>query len=491
MTEPSSLWRRLPITVKMLLPLALVAHVVVGCVDVAGSDGLAEQGDVDGTSVEAIIGGQSASNNPNPTAWTLGIGRTCSGTRIGPRFFLTAGHCVDEEPTQYKVGGRLAFQNSVSRVQEEMLVKGVHPHPGYRPGGGGVDLAIIETYGEVYDGNTSANGTATITTTPPRGPTERRPLGEEIRFYGSGCTSWDGVADRVMRWASANVTSVSDSAFFIKKDPGAGTPLGCGGDSGGGAFRAPFGPTWELVGVVMLGETGATRTGPFGVTGRGTLLVRVDTPDIRKWINDIVTVPAGAAVAVSPSDYPAVLGFQGCSGVRVADTLIMTSQSCVTRAGIASGQEFPVVQALSQGWVRVKRLFPYDGPPDEKGRYEDVAMIETENHNPIGSTVPVLTSRALTSGEKVELVSVATSDAKYALKKLDVVLAPDAQYPDELVGAGECVAKPEDLGAGVFQKLPSGETVLVGISSGCHGTVLEMSLAHDFAAWVERVKTAA
>jgi V8-like Glu-specific endopeptidase len=452
--------------------LSLLTALVIGasgCVGVIPPDDEASQ-------PQEIVRGDVV-DSPN-TPFRRFIYYTCGATKIDSHLLLTAGHCVlanyNDPKGPLNSAGIHGFNpgqsfqvdrgNNNKGTMQRLTVAETTVYPYMRQDGGEGDLAIIRTAEEI------AGPTATIGGAPWSG--------KPITIMGVGCTGKGGGSDGILRKnVDSKCTRVDSSQTFDAKVSGSRLSPACEGDSGGPAFVTE-GNTQLLVGIVISGQDGRD--------GFGVRMIRLDHPDIAKWISNMR--PQVAATPVAPADYPAVLGLRECSGVKVADTLIVTSSTCVQRAGVVVGQMLTVGRPSETAVVEVKRLFPFDRPA-KNGWTEDVVMIETEERIPIGDAISLLTSRALTSGENVQLVGAAAPG--YALKKLDVVLAPDEQYPSELLGVAQCPAAREHIGAGAFQRLPSGESILVGIGVGCgwsdRSNRYLFTFTYDIAEWLDRV----
>jgi hypothetical protein len=409
-----------------------------------------------------------------------GCSSACSGVKVTDRHILTAAHCTGSA----YVGATIEVDRGDGR-SSSLTVTNVSTNTedayanigGVFPAGERNDIAVIEVSGDI------PGETATIGTTPVA-------MREEATVVGGGANGSMRRKTVVLR-KFANEVGISPK--IVGPNPGVTEP----GDSGGGVFQQRTNGAWILVGIVYGPLSAEKPCDRFTWTSDATSWLRgwpctfEHEAGATGLAPDPSTAPDPCSVSADTTalvaEYPSVLGIQGCSGVIVADRLILTSARCVQRANIEAGKVLGVGRPGGEAQIRVKGLFPYDGSADQ-----DVVMIETEAAIPIGSKANILLSRALTSGETTALVRSWVGGCGYGVEKLDVVLAPDAAQPSELVGAGQCGAYDDD-GAGAFQTLPTGEVVLVGIARGCqgNGTPRVFTFTYDIGEWLQRVAATA
>lgn len=213
-------------------------------------------------------------NRENSVFWTFTIhpglaGASCSATKIGPKTFITAAHCIN---SAHVAGFKTLLRNSYSGLSyRDAFSSNAIVHSSYHfnpsnPANSGIDLAIFETENDFPWPN------AFITSQPPLA-NQTSP----IYVFGAGCTQWNTAPDLKTRFAEGRVTSVIGDYFTAVNSKGA-SGLGCQGDSGGGAFRK-IGEPWELLGVFSYANDGKNKQSGF---------VRLDTPAIHKWITSKV-----------------------------------------------------------------------------------------------------------------------------------------------------------------------------------------------------------
>ena len=182
----------------------------------------------------------------------------CSGTRIAPRFVLTAAHCASS--SRYGV-----FSNGAN-----VRVKKVYRHPRWNNNTDAFDFAILE-----FDDSAPAGPVAGL---PEQG--ERLQRGAAITIAGSGYTHRGGdgrlhIAQHRLANPSYTATEMSTIGERVA---GCGRTGMCGGDSGGGNFDEKR----RLVGISS-STAGEDR---YGCHRQGYL---ANVATVRTWIDKITS----------------------------------------------------------------------------------------------------------------------------------------------------------------------------------------------------------
>lgn len=237
--------------------LALVS-LVSGSVACGSVDfGADTDGDV-GHTQAAISGGNLASNNNAPFNAVVKL-PGCTGTKIGPRRFLTAGHCNGMiNPSRGVSGGaQVTIDNSLNgNSPTTVSVNRFYVHPSYGdPAGMGSDAAVLDV----------SQDTASISTMGVDSSTVPQPSG--VTLLGYGCDDENPANGGKKQWA--NRTTLTFAEITTLSGPGTavhdplylyynGGPVSgpyvqlCPGDSGGPVVRFFSTPTdsfWRVSGI--------------------------------------------------------------------------------------------------------------------------------------------------------------------------------------------------------------------------------------------------
>jgi len=211
----------------------------------------------------------------------------CSGTLVAPRVFLTAGHCVGDGAT----AARVWFASDMADVPDypyggEVALEGTPvPHPDFGWGGSDPhDVGVVILDDPVTDIEPALlPNPGLLAQLKKDGELEGGyEEGAYFRSVGYGVT--------LVSWPPAELDSnkirqVSESQYVALTKPWlhltqravfeeSGT---CGGDSGGPAFWVEEDGSEIIVALTSWGDPGCVATG---------FDYRVDTPDIRRWIDE-------------------------------------------------------------------------------------------------------------------------------------------------------------------------------------------------------------
>jgi len=199
-----------------------------------------------------IVGGTAVSDETFARDWPFAAflalpgNEWCTATVIGPRWVMTAAHCVsdlagDPGPGTAAVGvGSTDFNTS-----RFIGVVGVHVHPEYDPGlfSPAHDVALLQL-------------AADADVAPAALPFADVVPGERVAIAGWGLTPF--ALPLVLQSATLTVDRVFASHFE------AASPVSssCSGDSGGPVISA----SWAVVGVTSIGQAGCPRGSPASYT---------------------------------------------------------------------------------------------------------------------------------------------------------------------------------------------------------------------------------
>ena len=218
-----------------------------------------------------VVGGTQAPDGAWPDAVAvMGNHGTCSGTLVAPDVVLTAGHCVDIEPTRVVVGASYAQGQSIAVVEAIAA-------PRWQETYDVAALVLAEPVVGVEPRALAASCTF-----------ERFARGTMVHLVGFGLTDASGTgANSVLREAMAPVDdpacsggggcrpAIAPGGEFIAGDGSAGS---CFGDSGGPVYLDTDRGT-IAIGTVSRGVDGATQP-----CGAGAIYVRTDR--IADWLEE-------------------------------------------------------------------------------------------------------------------------------------------------------------------------------------------------------------
>ena len=246
--EPSSV-------LKLWLMGSLSLLLVAGCGPLEADD-LAQTAD-------PIVNGQLDYGHPavGRVATPLGGGH-CTGTLIGQRTVLTAGHCVENRSSaSFIVGGR-RYKGSAA----------ANPRYFQRPWYDG-DVGVIRLHQAV-----AGIAPRKLCSAPPA-------LGNSITIVGFGFTGTQAYDYGTKRWGQNTVARVTPANLEIQSGISGARAQVCYGDSGGAAFR----------GSCLLGVTSYGRGGCENLSG----FVRVDAN--ASWVKQTASDATIGQTAAAPA----------------------------------------------------------------------------------------------------------------------------------------------------------------------------------------------
>lgn len=166
---------------------------------------------------------------------------TCTGTLIGERAVLTAGHCVEEDATGVvELGTTVGAPGNVRR----RIVK-AQRHPKYQRDSSDFDVAILWL-------------DAAVPVAPialPAGPTTLA-SGDPLRVVGFGQTRSTSEPEGAKRAGTMKVSATADNTIAYAAAPS----MSCQGDSGGPVFSTTGGVE-RWVGIVSAGDNDCRKSG--------------------------------------------------------------------------------------------------------------------------------------------------------------------------------------------------------------------------------------
>jgi hypothetical protein len=238
-----------------------------------------------GKTQEGITGGNLASNNNDPFGSAVKLAG-CSGTKIGPRMFLTAGHCSGfvMNPQRAANGGtQVTVDNSLAGSSPTSVgVDRFYMHPAYTgPYTPGVDAAVLFISQDTPSIPTMAVDTASV------------PDGVGLPILGYGCDDRTPAHGGQKQWSNFVTLSMAQlqvmrpdlAATYPQRMYYDGGPFDgdyrqvCSGDSGGPAvrnFADQYGSFWKV--------TGITIQKIFDVTTHRMMSVSTRTGPIAAWL---------------------------------------------------------------------------------------------------------------------------------------------------------------------------------------------------------------
>jgi secreted trypsin-like serine protease len=184
----------------------------------------------------------------------------CSGTLVAPKLFLTAAHCVEEDPGLTIIG--VSFDPEPLAHPDSVITDNVlHSHPGYPgPASDPLDIAIIEFKSPVnikraelptlhqFDSLAQKNGLhGQQFTAVGYGVTERQ------HEPGQGSPDFDDLETRM--FAFSTFRALTTSWLRLSQNPSTGDAGTCYGDSGGPNFLGAGGEPGVIAAITITGDT--------------------------------------------------------------------------------------------------------------------------------------------------------------------------------------------------------------------------------------------
>jgi secreted trypsin-like serine protease len=187
------------------------------------------------TRTERIVGGETFAGLPAVGALVYNGRHHCTGTLIGPRKVLTAGHCVSGYSASRM---RFVLGESIFSPSAVLAVSRLEPHPAYS--------GVRNDIGLVYLASDVANVASMRVLTEMT----QSFVGTELLFVGYGVENgYNNSGSGIKRAVTIPVASVDSSTFSYR-----GTRNTCGGDSGGPAFYQAADGELYLAGVTSYGD---------------------------------------------------------------------------------------------------------------------------------------------------------------------------------------------------------------------------------------------
>ena len=186
-----------------------------------------------------VVGGTADGADPAVVAVTFLMWPTCSGTLIGPRTVLTAGHCIFHLPF---ISPSIAFGPHAWKPERRIKVVQQRAHPRYTAEGAAFDVGLLQLETAVTDILPVQLSGRVLSSSD---------VGASIRHVGYGASSdMYPVGLGTKRSVRYPITQVSDTRVWS----GGHGKQTCLGDSGGpGLMReGPFSPE-QIVSVISDG----------------------------------------------------------------------------------------------------------------------------------------------------------------------------------------------------------------------------------------------
>jgi hypothetical protein len=219
----------------------------------------------------AIVDGELDPDHPS-VGMIGGDGWFGTATLIGKRTVLTAGHCVDLDPSKSGV----TFGDTSYEVESAYI------HPSY----GSADPGVVQVdIGVVVLREPPPIKPSVISLAPPE-------LGAEVTIVGFGATDVEGTGGGGAKRLTRNQVSAVEDAYFEYYSTESGTGTAAPGDSGGPVFGTAAGRE-VVLGVVSGGSASETGDGIVGIN------TRVDAA--AEWI---WTVVGGDVASLDDSEPP-------------------------------------------------------------------------------------------------------------------------------------------------------------------------------------------
>ncbi len=184
-----------------------------------------------------IVGGSSYDGLPAVGMLVYNGNPHCTGTVIGPRLVVTAGHCVNgfsASRMQFAIGP------DGYNPQALLAVSSTEPHPGYNASNITNDIALVHL---AQDAPVEPMGVVTNM--------DSSWVGKQLFFVGYGVDNGynqTGAGKKRAVWMALSGVS---STQFRYEDPNANT---CNGDSGGPAFYRDSNGKYLVAGVTSYGD---------------------------------------------------------------------------------------------------------------------------------------------------------------------------------------------------------------------------------------------
>jgi uncharacterized protein (TIGR03382 family) len=257
-----------------------------------------------GTPEHPVVGGTTVPAGAYPdVALVIAPMALCTGTLIAPDVVLTAGHCIETDPTEVMIG-------SVDYTRpggEVIAVKSATAYPSWETS---LDVGVL-----VLEHPSAARPRAIASACTAKG----LEAGADVKLVGFGLTTASGTGENSrLHQATLAVTDprcTEDPACESKVAPngefaaGGGGVDSCFGDSGGPVFLGD-----ALIGVVSRGE--GTNAKPCG---GGGIYVRADRAVA--WIERVTARKITRSTCDAPADAPGsaeTLEPGGCSSASGA-----------------------------------------------------------------------------------------------------------------------------------------------------------------------------
>jgi V8-like Glu-specific endopeptidase len=204
---------------------------------------------------------------------------TCTMTKMGPRLFVLAAHCLTEGGVQgaplrkfFLPGAKIAIHHGVylrktseneAKYQSRQTIATVEaavPHPTWLkpevPSDQFIDADVA--WLRTAEANTPEVPTA-------RFNTQKRSPGEAVRLQGYGCQTTHHGTTSDLHWAEATLDAVQKSMLYVREGSAEGAQVGiCPGDSGGAVYLASDPANLTVVGINSRFNDGTVLGVPVG-----------------------------------------------------------------------------------------------------------------------------------------------------------------------------------------------------------------------------------